>query len=518
MVDKLSQVEKHAPAYVEDRPSHWEDPSKFVLIMPAILVVLFLSVFPLLLSLFTSVLRITFVKGGFDYQFVGLDNYRKLLMNPFSQERARGEHRHFMGKMVEFSEISTLGWIVMAVALILFLYWLVRFLAGTDRRARQVMLRLVPALVAGIGLIALIEYAEVSALFGVASGAIGIAAIYAGCARLLTDSERRIAAFGARAAAGIGIVVALRLLSNALHDADPSAAVLDFLNQRVILDMAWLIVLAGMYIWVANYLTGGSRRKAVGVLLRSLTILIAATLLWITIRVSSADGLPGTLVVTLIFVFGGVTAQYVLGLGLALLVTQNLPGRRFFRVVFLLPMMITPVGIGFLFRMLMDTIIGPLAPLWSAVGLADFSWVEDPSVARAAIIFGDTWQWTPFVFIILLAGLEGLPPETVEAALVDGANRIQMFRYIILPQIVPVSTTVILIRMIEAFKIIDMPQILTRGGPGTATESMTLHSYNLWRALDLGPSSALAYILLFIVTFLALVFVNFVRQHLLEAV
>jgi multiple sugar transport system permease protein len=126
---------------------------------------------------------------------------------------------------------------------------------------------------------------------------------------------------------------------------------------------------------------------------------------------------------------------------LDLLLTQNLPGKRFFRVVFLLPMMMTPVGIGFLFRMLTDTLIGPIAPLWEAVGLYNFSWVNNPTTARLAIIIGDTWQWTPFVFIILLAALEGLPPETVEAALVDGANRVQMFRYIILPQIVPVSTT-----------------------------------------------------------------------------
>jgi multiple sugar transport system permease protein len=180
--------------------------------------------------------------------------------------------------------------------------------------------------------------------------------------------------------------------------------------------------------------------------------------------------------------------------------------------------MMTPVGIGFLFRMLTDTLIGPAAPLWKAAGLYNFSWVNNPTTARLAVIIGDTWQWTPFVFIILLAALEGLPRETVEAALVDGADRKQMFRYIILPQIIPVSTTVILIRMIEAFKIIDMPNALTGGGPGTATEPVTLHIYNLWRGIDLGTSSALAYCLLFVVTFVALVFVNFIRQRLLETI
>ncbi len=123
------------------------------------------------------------------------------------------------------------------------------------------------------------------------------------------------------------------------------------------------------------------------------------------------------------------------------------------------------------------------------------------------------------VYLRHSAGSSGrASPEIVEAALVDGANRTQLFRYIILPQIIPVSTTLILVRIIEAFKMIDMPNALTGGGPGIATETVTLHIYNLWRGIDLGTSSALAYCLLFVVTFVALVFVNFIRQHLLESV
>jgi multiple sugar transport system permease protein len=227
-------------------------------------------------------------------------------------------------------------------------------------------------------------------------------------------------------------------------------------------------------------------------------------------------GIPGTLGVTLIFVCIGVPLQYLIGLFLALLVTQNLPGKRFFRVIFLLPMMITPVGIGFLFRMLTDTIKGPIVPVWNMLGLQNFSWANTPGGARAAVLVGDTWQWTPFMFIILLAALEATSREQIEAALVDGASRFSLFRYIILPQIIPVSTTLILIRMIEAFKIIDLPNILTGGGPGTATESMTFYAYNLWRALDLGASSAVAYMLLIVVTFFAMAYVNFIRRRLLE--
>lgn len=365
---------------MEERPSYMNDRSRYVLLLPAVLVVLLLSVFPLLLSIFTSLSKIKFVKGGFEVTYVGFKNYRKLL-------EGSGQRR-FLGR---FDDPSTVGWIVLLVFLAVVIYWLFRYIIGP-------------------------------------------------------------------------------------------------------------------------------RRRVFGVVMRVTTIIIAGGLLWLIVRTSSGRGLPGTLEVTLIFVFGGVAAQYTLGLLLALLVTQNLPGKRFFRVVFLLPMMMTPVGIGFLFRMLTDTLMGPIAPLWGAVGLYNFSWVNNPTTARLAVIIGDTWQWTPFIFIILLAALEGLPTETVEAALVDGANRLQMFRYIILPQIIPVSTTVILVRMIEAFKIIDMPNALTGGGPGTATESVTLHAYNLWRGIDLGTSSALAYCLLFVVTFVALVFVNLIRQRLLESI
>jgi multiple sugar transport system permease protein len=226
----------------------------------------------------------------------------------------------------------------------------------------------------------------------------------------------------------------------------------------------------------------------------------------------SPEGRPGTLVITLIYVFVGLFFQYFIGLSLALLTTQNIIGRRFFRVVFLLPMMITPVGIGYTFRMITDTSKGPFKPLWQLVGLADTSWVNDPWGARWAVMITDIWQWTPFVFIILLAAIEGLPTELFEAAHVDGAGRFQIFWHITLPQIVPVSATIILIRMIEAFKIIDLPNILTFGGPGTATESMTLHAFFSWRTLDIGSSAAVAYMLMLTSLFICLTYTNLVYR------
>jgi len=228
---------------------------------------------------------------------------------------------------------------------------------------------------------------------------------------------------------------------------------------------------------------------------------------------ASDGGRPGALVVTLIFVFVGIAIQLTLGLGLAMLAVQQVPWRRFFRILFLIPLTITPVGVGYMFLMMTDTSKGPLEPIWVALGLRDFTWVTDPWLARFAVIIGDTWQWTPFVFIVLLAAIESLDQEVREAALVDGASRWQSFRNITLPALLPVITTIVLIRIIEGFKIIDMPNILLGGGPGTATQSMTLQAYIDWNTLNLGRSAAIAYLLLLLVTVVATVYVSFVRRR-----
>jgi multiple sugar transport system permease protein len=378
-VKDLSNVRSLADGARSQQSYKQQDSSeKLAFLLPTVLIVLFLSIFPLITSLFVSLTRINFVRGGLDIQFVGLRNYEKLLLG--------SGQRHFIGL---FAPPSLAGWLVWLVASGLILYWFIRYVRSPQR-------------------------------------------------------------------------------------------------------------------------------KVMGTFFRLLATTLTIGLFWIVISTLSDAGVPGTLVVTLIFVFVGVFFQYLFGLGLALLLVQNLPGKRFFRIVFLLPMMITPVGIGFLFRMLTNTSVGPFAPVWVGLGLQDFSWADTGSGARAAVLIGDIWQWTPFMFIVLLAALEGVAQSQTEAALVDGANRVQLFRHIILPQIAPVSLTLILIRLIEAFKIIDMPRLLTGGGPGTATESIALHAYNEWRSPNLGGSAALSYLLLILVTFVALMFVNTVRQQILE--
>jgi len=283
--------------------------------------------------------------------------------------------------------------------------------------------------------------------------------------------------------------------------------------------IGWVLFLAAALLIGRAFLgyLRGSRVSLVGLGLRAVAGLLAIGLFWIVAETTfSPGGRPGTLIVTFVYVFGGISVQYLLGLGLALLLVQRLAGRRFFRGIFLLPMMITPVGIGYMWRMMTDTQMGPFANILAGLGMANFTWVTNPWGARIAVMIGDVWQWTPFMFIVLLAALEGQDLGVIEAALVDGANRWQVFQHITLPAILPVSTTIVLIRMIESFKIIDLPNILTNGGPGTATESLTLQAYIDWRTLNLGRSAAIAYILLVVVTIIATAYVNLVRRRVTE--
>ena len=345
---------------------------------PAVLALLFLSIFPLIISLYLSLARFDLGKGGFKLTFIGLTNYRKLLVG--------SERTHFLGL---FAPSGPLHWLIFGLVAVALALFLGRYLR---------------------------------------SGAIS---------------------FG-------------------------------------------------------------------GLLGRILLVAGLGALAWMLIHTLGPDGRLGTLSVTLVFVFVGIFFQYALGLGLALLTVQHLPGRRFFRVVFLLPMMITPVGVAYMFRMITDTSKGPFTPLWQAFGLTNFSWFNEPWGARAAILIADIWQWTPFLFIVLVAALESQSIEPFEAAIVDGANPWQTFRYITWPAILPVGMTLILIRMIEAFKIVDLPNVMTGGGPGTATESLTLQAFINWRAIELGSSAAIAYMLLFTVTFFGMIFVNLIRHQAVE--
>ena len=162
--------------------------------------------------------------------------------------------------------------------------------------------------------------------------------------------------------------------------------------------------------------------------------------------------------------------QYVIGFALAHMVWKDIKFKRFFRVLFLIPMMTTPVIMTVIWRTFFHESLGPLNDFLSIFGLQP-PWLSSPSLAKVSIIVVEVWQWTSFMFLLMLAGLLSLPKEPFLAAAVDGASPFKKFIYVTFPLMAPISIGAIIIRLIEASKIMDTVFVLTSGGPGTSTET-----------------------------------------------
>jgi multiple sugar transport system permease protein len=196
---------------------------------------------------------------------------------------------------------------------------------------------------------------------------------------------------------------------------------------------------------------------------------------------------------TLLFVVAAVTIETLLGLSLALLACQIQRGKGIYRTIMVLPILVPAVAIGCMWRLMYNYDFGILNQALVALDLRPLAWLADPRLAMASVILVDVWHWVPFVFLILLAGLEALPVEALEAANVDGANGWQRLRYLILPMIGPTLSVVVMFRTIFAFKVFDEIFLLTSGGPGTTTEVVSLYIYKVFFAENrLGYGALLA--------------------------
>ena len=172
-----------------------------------------------------------------------------------------------------------------------------------------------------------------------------------------------------------------------------------------------------------------------------------------------------------------VVLQYIIGFALALMVWREIKFKRFFRVIFLIPMMTTPVIMTVIWRTFFHESLGPLNDLLGRLGAEPILWLSDPVIAKFTVIIVEVWQWTPFMFLLLLAGLLSLPKEPFLAAAIDGASSFRKFVYVTFPLMAPISIGAIIIRLIEASKIMDTVFVLTSGGPGTATETSSFYIY-----------------------------------------
>jgi multiple sugar transport system permease protein len=217
-------------------------------------------------------------------------------------------------------------------------------------------------------------------------------------------------------------------------------------------------------------------------------------------RVITDQNLHGALYITLIFVIVTVTVEMTLGFSLALLFNREIKGKNIFRALMTLPLFATPVAIGFLGITLYYESNGPINSFLTALGGVGIPWLSNPGWAPVSVMIIDIWQWTPFVFLVALAGLQALPQDLYEAARVDGGSAFQLFRFVTLPLMTPILWLILLLRLVESFKVFDIPASLTLGGPGRATEVYSLFTYRTaLRFFDHGYAAVQGFLLLFIV-------------------
>jgi multiple sugar transport system permease protein len=210
------------------------------------------------------------------------------------------------------------------------------------------------------------------------------------------------------------------------------------------------------------------------------------------------------------FVFSVITVglAFIIGLWLAVLLSQEFKGASIFRSIFLIPLAITPVVTGLMWRMILNPSNGLMNYLLSFLNITGPNWLADSKLAFISICFVDVWMWTPFMMIVFVAALKSIPPELHEAASVDGASRWSAFWKITFPLIMPVTIVVVLIRFIDSFKTFDQVFTLTRGGPGISTELLGLYIYKQGlKYFNIGKTSAaviIFMIIIFIISYFAI--------------
>ena len=220
-------------------------------------------------------------------------------------------------------------------------------------------------------------------------------------------------------------------------------------------------------------------------------------------RLFADERLWESLLHTVAFTAVALPIELVLGYLLAILFLEDLPWKRVFVAVILLPTVISPIVAGSTWRLMFDQRFGPINQIigWLVGKDVKLLWTVDTLLVWPAILVAEVWQWTPFMFLILLAALSNVDREQLEAAEIDGASRWMTFRRIILPAILPVTVIAILIRALDLFRVFDVIWTMTGGGPGTMTETISIYAYQMaFREFEISYSSAIAFVVILILT------------------
>ena len=209
------------------------------------------------------------------------------------------------------------------------------------------------------------------------------------------------------------------------------------------------------------------------------------------------DAIGRTLVIMVVVV----PIEFLIGFGLATLFVDSFPGKRFFYSILLMPMMIVPAVAGYMFFMIFQS----NGPLNEMLGI-ETVWLGDPNLAMIAVMIADIWQWSPLMFLILLAGILGVPEDQLKAATLLGANWGQKFVRIVLPRMKTVIVIALVIRAVESFKLFDLMFIMTKGGPGVATETISVWLFKLtFNDLDWSYVAAIGISILIVLSVLAVI-------------
>ena len=216
---------------------------------------------------------------------------------------------------------------------------------------------------------------------------------------------------------------------------------------------------------------------------------------------------------TVSFVATAVICELILGLSLALLVQKLIVFRGVARSILLAPMFITPIAVGLMFRFLLNSEIGIIPFYLSKIGVS-IDWFS-PELALFSIVLIDVWQWTPFMLLMFLAGLEALPKTPFEAARVDGAGPWLTFSSITLPMLRPVIVVALIIRALDAFKVFEYVFAITRGGPGNSTETIMYYIYQTgFRFFRMGEAAAASIFLIVVILVLVIILIQLSRPRL----
>jgi multiple sugar transport system permease protein len=233
-------------------------------------------------------------------------------------------------------------------------------------------------------------------------------------------------------------------------------------------------------------------------------------------RLFSDNFFRDALLNTFIYAAVALGVEFLLGLALALLLDRPVRGRNFFRAILLIPMMLPPVVVGVVWRLMLNPNFGAVNGTLKSAGFdtEPLTWTASPALALVSVILVDIWQWTPFMFLILLAGLQAIPREPYEAAMVDGASGWQIFKDVTLPMLRPAILVALLLRTMDLLRVFDQIFILTEGGPAFATETVSLYIYRAaFRFFDFGYAAAMSFVLLALTNLISFAYIRLLRRQ-----